>query len=232
MQVQGTGPVRDWALDEDGDIAVKNGDFVRVAGQLAAEQSIEIGLNTFLGEIFLDEAIGVDWINTVLKKGVSRVVIRELLRSKVAARPDVVSVLAADLVDTAPRASSVSYQATTVYTAPDGTPPAIQPPAIPGTSGTGGTVTPISPGAPTPVAAASVRRVFARATFMGSAYQAVASWSAFASKPSRVIAYAPVTDSSEAIIVSVVQASIGVASCIVSSNSDDWTGYVDLEIIP
>jgi len=56
----------DLALDTDGDLLIENGDLVLIAGKEAIAQDLNIRLEFFLGEWFLDTRIGVPYFTEVL----------------------------------------------------------------------------------------------------------------------------------------------------------------------
>ncbi len=107
---------RDFKLDADGEWVVENGDFVTVADADAVPQGIRIRLGMFLGECYLDESIGVDYIGTILVKNPDPLVVREELRRGIAATPDVTDVIGAQLqLDSATREANIDYTVDTVY---------------------------------------------------------------------------------------------------------------------
>lgn len=110
------GQVRDFLLDDDGNLAVVNGDFATISDADAVLQGIKIRLRLFAGEYWLDEAEGVPWIDQILVKNPDPLVVRELLRQAIAATPDVLEVTSTALeIDDATRAASISFAVTTIY---------------------------------------------------------------------------------------------------------------------
>lgn len=107
--------IRDFALDDDGDIAVVNGDFAAVADEEAVVQGIAVRLRSFLAECWLDEAQGVDWIGKILIKGADPLLVRELLREAVADTPDVLEVASSFVEQQPDRSARVYYRVRTVY---------------------------------------------------------------------------------------------------------------------
>src|SRR5262245_2547508 len=89
--------VRDFALDDDGDLAVVNGDFTTVSGRDATTQGVKIRVQTFRGEIWLDQDKGVDYFNAVFVKNADPLVVREQIKDEIAATPDVITVIGAQL---------------------------------------------------------------------------------------------------------------------------------------
>jgi len=108
-------PVRDFLMDANGDLAAVGGDFATVAGAEAVPQGIKVRVRSFLGEIYLDEAQGIDYLGTVLEKGTDPLVARELVAEAIVDTPDVTSVVGAEIVVDAARQATVNYQATTIY---------------------------------------------------------------------------------------------------------------------
>lgn len=110
------GPVRDFKGTEDGEWAVENGDFAVVAGADAVPQGIRCRLGMFLGECYLDEGAGVDYLGSILVKNPDDLVVRALLEEAIANTPDVTSVLGAQLdIDPLTREAAISYTAGTIY---------------------------------------------------------------------------------------------------------------------
>lgn len=127
-------PVRDFALDENGDRKVIRGDWAlsgstptmttsaaKAADQAAVAQSIKISVRMFFSEYWLDESIGVRWREDILVKNPNKLVVRELIRRAIARVPDVVDVIGGDLVLVADRSYRVDYEVRTTYGAVDGT---------------------------------------------------------------------------------------------------------------
>src|SRR5262245_35381490 len=108
-------PVRDFKIDEDGEWVTENGDFVKVAGEEAARQGVRISLGLMLGECFLDEDAGTDYLDSINIKNPDPLVVREILRARIARVPDVVNVVGAELVDEGGRNASISFAYDTIY---------------------------------------------------------------------------------------------------------------------
>lgn len=108
-------PVRDFLADANGDLAIVNGDFAVVSGQAAVLQGIGHRTRMFKGESFLDEDVGLPWLEEILIKGADPAAVRALITTEIASVPDVTSVLGAELVQVASREDAVSYQVVTVY---------------------------------------------------------------------------------------------------------------------
>lgn len=111
------GPVRDFALDSDGDLGVAHGDLALVARRSAVAQGIAIRLRFFRGEYWLDEAIGVPYLEEVLIKQPNATLVRERLREAIADTPDVTQVIGTALQLGSDRAASISYTVADAYSA-------------------------------------------------------------------------------------------------------------------
>lgn len=112
------GPVRDFLGTEDGEWAIVNGDFAFAEGADAVPQGIRIRLGMFLGECYLDESVGVDYLGSILDvKNPDPLVVRGLLQDQIAQTPDVTNVVGAELVqaDDGSREASIDYQVDTIY---------------------------------------------------------------------------------------------------------------------
>lgn len=110
--------VRDFALDPTTwDLAVVNGDFAVVADAAAAVQGAKIRVLTMLGEIWLDESLGVDYLGSIFIKNPNPAVVRALLTVAIAATPDVVNVSGAALVLNNDRTASIAFTMSTAYSA-------------------------------------------------------------------------------------------------------------------
>lgn len=107
--------VRDFKSTETGGWAVESGDFVTVADAEAVPQGIRIRCGMFLSECFLDESIGVDYIDKVLVKNPDPLVIRAEFTRAISGTPDVTNVIGAQLVDEGDRDASISYAVDTIY---------------------------------------------------------------------------------------------------------------------
>lgn len=109
-------PVRDFAGTQDGEWSIVNGDFSTVAGAAAVPQGIRIRVGMFLGECYLDESIGVDYLGVILVKNPDPLVVRAELQSPIADTPDVTNVSGAGLVeDPETREASITYAADSIY---------------------------------------------------------------------------------------------------------------------
>lgn len=110
------GAIRDFKGTADGEWAIENGDLAVVEGAEAIPQGIRVRLQMFKGECYLNESAGVDYIDRILVKNTDPLVVRALLSEAISDTPDVVTVIAAQLVqEEGTRNASISYQCDTTY---------------------------------------------------------------------------------------------------------------------
>lgn len=111
-------PVRDFLLDENGYWKIVNGDFAVVAGRPAVAQGISTRTKMLLGDSFLDQSVGVDYLGKILSvKSPDLTVGNELIQEAISNTPDVTSVISSGLSisDRPGRIGSVSYAVTDIY---------------------------------------------------------------------------------------------------------------------
>jgi hypothetical protein len=110
-------PVRDFASTASGEWATSNGDFGTVAGAAAVPQAIRIKVGMILGECFLDETIGVDYLGQIIDiKNPDPLVVRALIQAPIEDTPDVTNVVGAELIGPdKDREASIAYQVDTIY---------------------------------------------------------------------------------------------------------------------
>ena len=110
----------DVLLNECGDIDYTDGKLTILTGVDAIRQRWLIYIRTFLGEWFLDQAIGVPYIQQILKKGISRQVIKQVFTTATLQVPGVVQVVSVivDSLDVATRFAEVTV--TCVVTGEEG----------------------------------------------------------------------------------------------------------------
>lgn len=82
----------DLALDINGDLAITNGDIVKVISVDAIAQQTMIALRMFLGEWYRDPTQGMPYFDRVFEKGVRSNVLEGLFRRACLAVPGVSSV--------------------------------------------------------------------------------------------------------------------------------------------
>ncbi len=107
--------IRDFKATEDGEWYIEDGDFKTISDEDAVGQGIRIRARTFLGEIYLDESVGVDYIDSILIKNPDPLVVRGLLSEAIAKTPDVTNVVGAQLINEGGRQYSIAYSVDTVY---------------------------------------------------------------------------------------------------------------------
>jgi hypothetical protein len=107
--------VRDFKSDSSGEWVVEDGDFATVADAEAVPQGIRIRVGMFLGECYLDESIGVDYIDSIFVKNPDPLLVRSLIETAISGTPDVTNVIGAQLVKVSGRDYSISYTADTIY---------------------------------------------------------------------------------------------------------------------
>jgi len=78
----------DIKLDEDGDISLVNGDAQTTGiGAEDLAQRLRIRLNTFQGEWFMDNTLGIDWWNRVMGKNRSKMAVDALIQDAILKEP-------------------------------------------------------------------------------------------------------------------------------------------------
>lgn len=103
------GPRRDVLLDTDGNRVLVDGDYGFADGLQAVVQGVACRLKLQKGEVWMDEADGVDYRGVVLSANPRPVVIKAELGRAIAKTPDVTDVVAADLVRLPDRGASIRY---------------------------------------------------------------------------------------------------------------------------
>lgn len=104
------GPVRDILLDSDGNRLLVNGDYGRADGLQAVKQGIEGNVALYLGEVWLDESLGVPYFELILIRNPNPLVIKAEVGKAIAATPDVTDVVAVSYsVDPVTRKGTVAY---------------------------------------------------------------------------------------------------------------------------
>lgn len=83
----------DFAMDENGDIAVVNGDFIFVEGVDATVQFVNQKLRLFQTEWFLDEIKGVPYFDEVFIKNPNAVVLDSIFKTQIMETPGVLELL-------------------------------------------------------------------------------------------------------------------------------------------
>ena len=84
----------DIKLDEDGDIYLVNGDAQTTSiGAEDLAQRLRIRLNTFQGEWFMDNTLGIDWWNRIMGKNRSKMVVDALIQDAILKEPDALQIV-------------------------------------------------------------------------------------------------------------------------------------------
>lgn len=93
--------VRNLAIDANGELVLKNGNLVLASDGDAIKQAIQVQLNTFLGEWFLDDPtnpkVGVPYFQSVLVKNPNPDLLRKTFYDAILAVRGVVAVVELDL---------------------------------------------------------------------------------------------------------------------------------------
>ena len=101
----------DLLLDDDGDIAIVNGDLAIVMGSDAVKQNLMQRLRFFTGDWFLDTSIHVPYYESIFKKNPDLQEVQAILQNVIVTTPGVLSLDSFDLqLDTSTRKLSVSFQ--------------------------------------------------------------------------------------------------------------------------
>lgn len=109
-------PVRDFKVDDNGDLDFTGGDQQLVSGEAAVRQGVRVKVKTFLQEIFLDQSKGVDYLNVVLIKNPDPLAVREVIRERIASVADVTDVIGSQLdLDASTRQGTIRFRYRTVY---------------------------------------------------------------------------------------------------------------------
>lgn len=110
-------PTVDLKLDPDtGDLVLVDRDLVLITGAELVRQRLWIALRLFRGEWFLDAEAGVPWFQSILKKGVAKGTVDELLRERILGVTDVNRILTySSDIDAAARIISVAFAVDSVY---------------------------------------------------------------------------------------------------------------------
>lgn len=111
-----TPPIRDFRATEDGEWYVSGGKFEAIGGPEAVPQGIRIRVSFFKSECYLDEEVGVPYVDDILVKSPDPLIVRAVIQEAISKTPDVTDVVGAQLVqEPGSRDASISYEAATVY---------------------------------------------------------------------------------------------------------------------
>ena len=92
------GPVRDFKMKAGGGWAVENGDFAVVAGAEAVGQGIEIRTSVILGEVYLNNSLGVNYLDVILVKNPDPLEVRAEIARAILDTPDVTEAVGAEVI--------------------------------------------------------------------------------------------------------------------------------------
>jgi hypothetical protein len=99
-------------LDDDGDLAIINGNLAISSGSGAVLQAVRSRLGFFQGEWFLDESVGIPYWQQILGiKNPPLPAIREIFRKEIATTPGIASVTSIDLRYTGSRELTLTWTA-------------------------------------------------------------------------------------------------------------------------
>lgn len=108
--------VRDYLLDSDGNRVLERGDQAFASGAQAVKQGIECRVRMFLGEYWMDQSVGVPWIQSVLIRNPNVLLVKSEIAKAIVATPDVSSAVStAFSQDTAARTASATFEAASIY---------------------------------------------------------------------------------------------------------------------
>lgn len=104
----------DIKLDESGDVSFVNGESgVTSIGAEDLSQRLQIRLNTFQGEWFMDSTLGVDWWNRVVGKNRSKMAVDALIQEAILKEPDALQILEYSSTISTDRRFSCSFKVRT-----------------------------------------------------------------------------------------------------------------------
>lgn len=98
------------------DLKFADRDLSTVAGSLLVTQRLQVALQLFKGEWFLDADAGIPWYQEILEKGVPVTVVDSILRKQILATEGVNRILTySSSIDAETRIISVAFTVDTVY---------------------------------------------------------------------------------------------------------------------
>lgn len=108
-------PIRDILCDSNGERLISSGaNYAFADGIAAVDQGIRCRVSLLLGEYWLDESLGVPWLQEVLVKNPQAIVVKSVIGAAISDTPDVQNVTAFEFaIDAATRRGTVSYTAFT-----------------------------------------------------------------------------------------------------------------------
>lgn len=102
--------VRGWGLNEDGDLDVVGGHFVKISGRDATKQGAVVRARMVRGDCYLDTNKGVPYAEMLSEKGVDPLVLREEIRERIASVPDILQVNGSQITVDSGRVGRVKYR--------------------------------------------------------------------------------------------------------------------------
>jgi hypothetical protein len=114
--------VRDILLDADGNRVLVGADYGFAEGQQAVRQGIQCAVGMWLGEDWLDESLGVDYMGKILIKNPNELQVKAELSRAISAVADVTQVVSTGYsVNSQTREGVVSFTATSAAGTVSGT---------------------------------------------------------------------------------------------------------------
>lgn len=105
---------RDLKLDADGDLLFEGGDMVLDSGASSIVSDVRARLNTFRGEWFLDQEIGIPYFDDVLVKRPNLPAIRAIFRDAMLETPGIAEIVSMAFdYDGAQRRMTLKFRAAT-----------------------------------------------------------------------------------------------------------------------
>lgn len=109
-------PVRDFKGTQDGEWDTTGGDFSTLSGVDAVPQGARIRVGMFLSECYLDESIGIDYIDQILVKDPDPLVVRAMYQIALLDTPDVTNAVGSQLLkEDGTRDASINFLLDTIY---------------------------------------------------------------------------------------------------------------------
>ncbi len=129
-------PTRDFLLAPDGTVAIINGDLALVGdeqapaavhtyirdvlhatgtNQAAVGQGCKIRVSLYLGEYWLNQALGVPYLQQILGKGTNPLVARSLIAEAIGETPDVTTINGTPMIDNGDRSARITFTVQSIY---------------------------------------------------------------------------------------------------------------------
>lgn len=102
----------DLMLDDDGDLAIVDGDAAFSRGTSGVKQAVKIAIQLCLKEWFLDQSAGTDWFGAILGKSFDPLRARETIRDAILGVDGIVDLTdLAVALDAGPRRLTINWRA-------------------------------------------------------------------------------------------------------------------------